>query len=50
MMARAEIIKSMTCVASPGVRIPSPQAAKTAREAVTKSPALSIGGRSNMTG
>jgi hypothetical protein len=50
MMVRAEVIKSMTCVASRGVRIPSAQAAKTAREAVTKSPALSIGGRSNMTG
>jgi hypothetical protein len=48
--ARAEVTKFITCVASPGDRMPSAQAARTVCPALTKSPALSIGGRSNTTG
>jgi hypothetical protein len=48
--ARAEVTKFITCVASPGDRMPAAQAARTACAALTKSPALWIGGRSNTTG
>jgi hypothetical protein len=49
-IARAEVIKSMTAAASQGDKIPPAQAATTACEALARSPAVSIAGRSNMTG
>jgi hypothetical protein len=50
MRARTEVTKPITCVASPGDRMPPAQTATTAWPALTKSPALSISGRSNATG
>jgi hypothetical protein len=49
-MARTAVIKSITCLASPGDRMPPAQAATTACAALTKSPALAISGRSKTTG
>jgi hypothetical protein len=44
------MIKSMTCVASSGDKTPPAQAVRTARAALTRSPAPAISGRSNATG
>jgi hypothetical protein len=49
-ISRAAFTRFMTAAASLGVSTPRAQAVRTAREASTKSPAVSIGGRSNMTG
>ena len=49
-LARQVSIKFMNALASLGVKVPAAQAERTAPEALARSPALSIGGRSNLTG
>jgi hypothetical protein len=48
--ARTAVITRMTSVASSSDTLPCAQAARSARAALTKSPAFSISGRSNVTG